>query len=259
MLIGKARKRSRRPTADELARLRHHFDSRDRRAKIPMRPIIDFAIASARREAEICRLEWLDNDAETRTGIVRDAKHPTAREGNHRRFRCPPEAWAIVEAQPRTSPYVFPYDPKSVGSAFTRACQLLGIKDLHFHDLSHEATSRLFERGYQIHEAAQFTLHDSWNELKRSEHRAMFATIESRSATLLHVDRGPDALMTHDPARKHQTGLDILALEVRIRFQNGLGRVASSEESEHVLDRQTPIANDGLTPKDLGVNGDARQ
>lgn len=166
-LIGKARKRSRRPTADELAQLRQHFDSRDRRASIPMRAIIDFAIASARREAEICRLEWQDNDAETRTGVVRDAKHPTAREGNHRRFRYTPEAWAIVEAQPRTGQYVFPHDPKSVGSAFTRACQLLGIKDLRFHDLRHEATSRLFERGYQIHEVAQFTLHDSWNELKR--------------------------------------------------------------------------------------------
>lgn len=166
-LIGKPRKRSRRPTVEELSRLRRHFESRDRRAEIPMAAIIDFALASARREAEICRLEWLDNDAETRTGMVRDAKHPTAREGNHRRFRYTPEAWALVAAQPRKSQYIFPYDPKSVGAAFTRACKLLGIWDLRFHDLRHEATSRLFERGYQIHEVAQFTLHDSWNELKR--------------------------------------------------------------------------------------------
>jgi len=55
----------------------------------------------------------------------------------------------------------------SVGTAFTRACHLLGIKDLRFHDLRREATSRLFERGYQIHERAPFTLHESWNELKR--------------------------------------------------------------------------------------------
>jgi hypothetical protein len=27
--------------------------------------------------------------------------------------------------------------------------------------------ARLFERGYQIHEVAQFTRHESWNELKR--------------------------------------------------------------------------------------------
>jgi hypothetical protein len=38
---------------------------------------------------------------------------------------------------------------------------------LRFHDLRHEATSRLCERGYQIHEVAQCTLHESWNELKR--------------------------------------------------------------------------------------------
>jgi hypothetical protein len=28
-----------------------------------------------------------------------------------------------------------------------------------------EATSRLFERGYEIHEAQQFTLHSSWQQL----------------------------------------------------------------------------------------------
>jgi integrase len=166
-LVGKPRRRKRRPTAEELKRLREHFKSRDRRATIPMQAIMDFAIASALRESEICRLEWRDNDKATRTGMVRDAKHPTTKEGNHRRFKYTPEAWALVTAQPQTSEYIFPYDPKSIGTAFTRACNLLGIQDLRFHDLRHEATSRLFERGYQIHEVAQFTLHDSWNELKR--------------------------------------------------------------------------------------------
>jgi len=128
-LISKPRRRARRPTPDELARLREYFASRDRRAQIPMQAIVDFAIASARREAEICRIEWRDNDAAARTGLVRDAKR--------------------------------------VGAAFTRACHVLGIEDLRFHDLRHEATSQLFERGYQIHEVAQFTLHESWNELKR--------------------------------------------------------------------------------------------
>jgi integrase len=166
-LVGKPRRRARRPTTDELARLQEYFASRDRRAQIPMQAIVDFAIASARREAEICRLEWRDNNSAARTGLVRDAKHPTSREGNHRRFKYTPEAWAIIENQPRASAYIFPFDPKSVGAAFTRACHVLGIEDLRFHDLRHEATSQLFERGYQIHEVAQFTLHESWNELKR--------------------------------------------------------------------------------------------
>jgi integrase len=166
-LIGKARRRARRPTADELARLREYFAHRDRRAQIPMQAIMEFAIASARREAEICRLEWRDNDPTSRTGLVRDAKHPTSRDGNHRRFKYTPEAWLIVQNQSRASACIFPHDPRSVGAAFTRACHMLGIEDLRFHDLRHEATSRLFERGYQIHEVAQFTLHESWNELKR--------------------------------------------------------------------------------------------
>lgn len=166
-LVGKSKMRDRRPTADELKKLDWHFASRDRRARIPMRDIMLFAIHSARREAEICRIEWADNDAKGMTGIVRDAKHPRAKLGNHRTFKYTAEGWKIANRQPKTSPYIFPYDPKSVGAAFTRACKILGIEDLHFHDLRHEATSRLFEAGYDIPQVALFTLHDSWKELKR--------------------------------------------------------------------------------------------
>ena len=166
-LIKKSRKRDRRPTAQELDALFDFFARRDRRSEIPMCDVLEFAIESARREAEITRIEWSDLDDESCSGMVRDAKHPREKEGNHRRFKCTPEAWAIIQRQPRTSEYIFPYNSRSIQAAFTRACQILGIQDLHFHDCRHEATSRLFERGYQIHEVAQFTLHDSWNELKR--------------------------------------------------------------------------------------------
>jgi integrase len=196
-LISKPRRRARRPTSDELARLREYFAGRDRRARIPMQAIVEFAIASARREAEICRLEWRDNDAATRTGLVRDAKHPTSKDGNHRRFKYTPEAWAIVEHRSRASAHIFPYDPKSVGAAFTRACHVLGIEDLRFHDLRHEATSQLFERGYQIHEVAQFTLHESWNELKRYTNLKPENVRELKSAAALPAldSRGRQAIV----------------------------------------------------------------
>jgi integrase len=164
-LVGKSRKRTRRPSPAELQQLDDHF-ARQRRGQIPMRDIVQFAVASSRREAEICRLEWTDND-DARTGLVRDAKHPRLKQGNHKRFKYTPEGWEIVQRQPRTSSRIFPYNPRSVSTTFTRACHLLGIADLTFHDLRHEATSRLFEQGYVIHEVAQFTLHESWNELKR--------------------------------------------------------------------------------------------
>ena len=57
-LTGKARKRMRRPTTQELERLREYFARRDRRSQIPMTSIVEFALHSARRESEICRLEW---------------------------------------------------------------------------------------------------------------------------------------------------------------------------------------------------------
>jgi integrase len=193
-LTGKARKRARRPTPAELERLRDYFARRDQRAQIPMQAVMEFALNSARRESEICRLEWRDNDPRSRTGMVRDAKHPTKREGNHRRFKYTPEAWAVVQAQPRDSEYIFPYDPNSVSAAFTRACQFLGIVDLRFHDLRHEATSRLFERGYQIHEVAQFTLHDSWNELKR------YANLRPENLRELKAPQAPGGAPRHSRA-----------------------------------------------------------
>jgi integrase len=205
-LTGKARKRTRRPTPGELEQLRDYFARRDKRARIPMNAVVEFALNSARRESEICRLEWRDNDARGRTGMVRDAKHPTKKEGNHRRFKYTPEAWAVVQAQPKGSEYIFPYDPNSVSAAFTRACQLLGIKDLRFHDLRHEATSRLFERGYQIHEVAQFTLHDSWNELKR------YANLRPENLRDLAAPAAPRAAPRHSRARASETSqLDLYA------------------------------------------------
>lgn len=71
-----------------------------------------------------------------------------------------------MDRQPKENVLVFPYNSKTVGALFTRATRMLGIHDLTFYDLRHEAASRLFERGYAIHEAAQFTLHDSWATLR---------------------------------------------------------------------------------------------
>ncbi|CAQ43932.1 putative DNA recombinase [Stenotrophomonas maltophilia K279a] len=60
-----------------------------------------------------------------------------------------------------------PYNSKSAGTSFTRACSALKIEDLCFHNLRHEATSRLFEQGCDIPEVAAVALPSSWNELKR--------------------------------------------------------------------------------------------
>lgn len=173
--IAKPMRRDRRLTADEETALLTHLD--DRRGDIPMGTIVRFALLTARRQEEITRLRWDDLDRKRGIALLRDVKHPTKKIGNHKPFRMLTPAWEIVESQPRgklhdgtLEPRVFPYDPKSIGAAFTRAVRFLELGDLHFHDLRHEATSRLFEKGYSIQEVAQFTLHESWATLKRYTH-----------------------------------------------------------------------------------------
>lgn len=171
-LVGKSRQRDRTPTYEELKALDGYFARTDRRAEIPMRRIMWFAIYSTRREDEVTRLQRSDNDTDRKLGLVRDAKHPTNKEGNHRSFRYTPQAWAIMEMQPivENEDRIFPYNARSIGARFTRTCKVLGIVDLHFHDLRHEGTTRLFEQGLQIQEVASHTLHESWAVLKRYTH-----------------------------------------------------------------------------------------
>ena len=44
------------------------------------------------------------------------------------------------------------------------------IIDLHFHDLRHEGTSRLFEAGFSIQHVALATGHKYWKMLRRYTH-----------------------------------------------------------------------------------------
>ncbi|UZW61545.1 site-specific integrase [Lysobacter enzymogenes] len=177
--IAKPNSRERRLKAEEEAILLPYLD--ERRGPIPMGDIYRFALLSARREAEITRLLWSDLDRAHSTALLRDVKHPRKKIGNHKTFRLLQEAWEIIDRQPRKvvlgpkgekslDPRIFPFNEKSVSAAFTRAVAVLGIEDLDFHDARHEATSRLFERGYSIQEVAQFTLHESWATLKRYTH-----------------------------------------------------------------------------------------
>lgn len=168
-MIAKAKRRDRRPTTEELKRLNEYFEANAWRSTIPMPTLIGFAITTGRRESEITRLLRSDLDTGKRTALLRDAKHPRAKDGNHKRFPLLGQAWQLVKSQPVTTgeDRIFPYNSKSVGTAFTRACKALNIVDLHFHDLRHEATSRLFEQGYSIEQVATVTLHESWTELKR--------------------------------------------------------------------------------------------
>jgi integrase len=79
------------------------------------------------------------------------------------------EAWEILQRQPRVDdePRIFPVHEQTLSKYFKAACDACGVPDLHFHDLRHEGTSRLFEEGYQIQQVALVTGHKDWRHLRR--------------------------------------------------------------------------------------------
>jgi integrase len=171
-VTSKSRERDRRPTLDELDRLLAHFEaSRARRSDSNhMADIVLFAMFSTRRQEEITRITWADLDAEHGRVLVRDMKHPGEKIGNDQWLDLPPEAMAVIQRQPRTDPRIFPASTDAISASFTRACKMLGIDGLHFHDLRHDGISRLFEMGWSIPHVAAVSGHRSWQSLKRYTH-----------------------------------------------------------------------------------------
>ena len=172
-VVGKGDERDRRPTQDELDRIISFHDNNPRQI-IPLGLIVQFAVATGMRQDEICSLRWSDVDLRTRLATVRNRKDPRRKEGNHQQVPLLDvtgyNAISILEEQRRREPITdrpFPYNGRSLGAAFRRACRELHIVDLRFHDLRHEATSRLFEAGFDIPEVSLVTGHKDWKMLRR--------------------------------------------------------------------------------------------
>ena len=83
-LIGKGNERDRRPTQDELDRIICYHDNNPLQT-IPVGRLVKFAIATAMRQEEICRLRWPDIDLKARLAIVCDRKDPRRKGGNDQR------------------------------------------------------------------------------------------------------------------------------------------------------------------------------
>jgi len=175
-IVGKSARRERRPKLEELDKLMRYFVefSEDNPRAVPMHMLVLAAIFLTYRQAEHTRIRWADVEDqlvnEDPTLIIRDMKHPTKKEGNNVEVHVREEGLAVIRAMPRVSERIFPFHPESVSRRFTRACEMLGIEDLHFHDLHHEGISRLFEMGLEIPQVQRVTGHQHWPTLERYTH-----------------------------------------------------------------------------------------
>ena len=163
-LIGGGGRRERRPTEDELLRLVEYLE---REHGALYADVVRFAVLTAMRRGEITRLRWADVDEAKKLVLVRDRKHPRRKVGNNEWIPLLGDAWAVVQRQAKSGELIFPVHEQTLSKYFTWACRALSIPDLHFHDLRHEGTSRLFEAGYEVQQVALVTGHKDWRHLKR--------------------------------------------------------------------------------------------
>lgn len=129
-------------------------------------PVVDFAIETAMRQAEILGLVWKHVDT-----VQRIAHLPDTKNGLPRDVPLTRAAVAILVEQRRsniTKP--FPYTIRMVQWAWKQTVKRAKIDDLHFHDLRHEGISRLFERGLNIPEVAVVSGHRDFRMLARYTH-----------------------------------------------------------------------------------------
>jgi integrase len=154
------RARDRRLHPGEEEKLLISTDSRE------LKNIIRIALQTAMRRGEILGMRWKHIDFEKRILFIPETKTDAPRF-----IPLSTDAMAVLRSLPRRiDGRVFGVRPQSVTQAFERACNRAEILDLTFHDLRHEATSRLFERGLNPMQVAAITGHKTLQMLKRYTH-----------------------------------------------------------------------------------------
>lgn len=130
-------------------------------------PALLFSVETAMRQGEMLNLDWADVDKKNGIAMLRETKN-----GEVRAAPLSAGAIAALGKLPRAirGP-VFSVERLTLYHAFAAAVERAGIKDYTWHDLRHEALSRLAERGdLSLLELASISGHKTLQMLKRYTH-----------------------------------------------------------------------------------------
>ncbi len=152
--------RDRRLTGNESQLLLKHLSGE-------ARSVFEFAIETAMRRGEILSLEWRAINLRDRTATLKDTKN-----GEPRAVPLSSTAIRVLKEQTRGigTGKVFGITPGRLRREWEAARAAAGIPDVRLHDMRHEGTSRLFEKGLNVMEAASVTGHKTLSMLKRYTH-----------------------------------------------------------------------------------------
>jgi integrase len=163
--------RERRLTNEEFARL--ETEIKKSRNKL-LYPAFQFAIETAARQNEILSLTWGNVNLDRKFALMKETKN-----GEERAAPLSSKAIEVLDSLPKPTPpgkfnptdRPFPIDRTCLLSVFRYACQRAKIQNFTWHDLRHEAMSRLSEKtDFSMLELASISGHKTLQMLKKYTH-----------------------------------------------------------------------------------------
>lgn len=129
------------------------------------------AVELAVRQGELRGLEWKDVDYRRRIAILR-VKAGANKTGEERAVPLSSTAIEILQSLPSSGgELVIPLGKQTLYSSFKTACRRAGVPHYRWHDIRHEALSRLSERGnFSVIEIASISGHKTLQMLNRYTH-----------------------------------------------------------------------------------------
>ena len=126
-------------------------------------PAVVLALETAMRRGELLALRWENVDLSRSFVRLTDSKT-----GRGRDVPLSSRAVEVLQGLPRAlNGQVLDTTADGIKHSFERARSRAEMEHFNFHDLRHEATSRLFERGWNVMEVAAVTGHQDLQMLKR--------------------------------------------------------------------------------------------
>lgn len=132
-----------------------------------MRSLLIIALETAMRQGEILSLQWKDIDFTRRIAHLDMTKNGESRD-------IPLSTIALKTLRELQScdqkARIFPLTKSAVLQAWEHLRERAGMSDFRFHDLRHEAISRLLEKGLNVIETATISGHKELRMLQRYSH-----------------------------------------------------------------------------------------
>ena len=125
-------------------------------------PIIEFAIETGMRRSEILSMKWEHIGIDNQRVLL-----PLTKNGSSRWVPLTKKALDILSQVPRNIDRVFPVTDVALRQSCERLRNRANLIDFTFHDLRHEAISRMFEKGLNVPEVASISGHKTASQLFR--------------------------------------------------------------------------------------------